>query len=123
MMRVASPKLKALIEKKGVGVIQYNHHYMEDTLKSSDVKEINISYGACTTYLVEELINREIEITKEEALLYLLGIFADTGYFTYPNTTPQDLKIAAYLMERDINMKLLNDFLKDSFESSAILLK
>ena len=42
MMKAVSPKLKNIIEKKKVYVRQYNHHYMENILNSSNINTINI---------------------------------------------------------------------------------
>jgi len=42
----------------------------------------------------------KVEITKEIADLLMLGIFADTGCFQYPMTTPETLRAAAELMEK-----------------------
>ncbi len=122
MMRVASPELKKFIDEKNPEVIIYDHHFMEDNLDIKAARMIKINYGACTTHMVQELIENKIEISKDEALLYLLGIFSDTGSFTYTNTKPGDLKMAAYLMEKDINMKLFSDFLKENFETNQIKL-
>ncbi|HDT14577.1 MAG TPA: hypothetical protein ENN55_00020, partial [Firmicutes bacterium] len=76
MMRVLSPVLRRLIAKKKLPVILYDHHYMDEKITGSGVKKINIKYGACTTYLVEELFEKNIEISKEEAMLFMLGIYS-----------------------------------------------
>ncbi|MFP4466416.1 MAG: CBS domain-containing protein [Candidatus Goldiibacteriota bacterium] len=122
MTRVISPALRKLIDGKKTEVIVYDHHNMDDRITGKNVKKIDITYGACTTYLVEELFERNIEITKEEAMLFMLGMYSDTGSFSYPNTTPADIKAAAKLMEMGVNMKAFSDFLRENFESAQIKL-
>jgi len=122
MMRVMTPQIRKLVEEKKVKTLIYDHHFMEDRISGDNVEYIKTGYGACTTYMVEELIHRGLEIAPEEALLFLLGIYSDTGRFTYPNTTVNDMKAAAYLMGRGINMKEFADFLNDSFDTNQIKL-
>ncbi|HPI02745.1 MAG TPA: CBS domain-containing protein [Candidatus Goldiibacteriota bacterium] len=122
MSRVLSPQLKKVIEEKNLETIIYDHHSMEDKLNGQNIRTVKINYGACTTYFVEELLNRGIEITNEEAMLFMLGIFADTSSFTSINTTPTDMKVAAKLMEKNVNMKAFSDFLKEHFETPQIKL-
>ncbi|MBC7223147.1 MAG: CBS domain-containing protein, partial [Anaerolineae bacterium] len=67
--------------------------------------------GATTTLLVEEIIRRAIPLTGVEATLLALGIYEDTGGFSYSSTTPRDLRCAAWLLERGANLDVVNDFL------------
>jgi len=117
MPRVLPFGLKDVILNKKVKVCVYTHHPTDEKTDIPDAEVINIKYGACTTYFVEQLINKNVEINQDDALLFLLGIYSDTGNFLYPNTTPDDLKIASFLHGRQINNQLLVDLIQNNFET------
>ncbi len=93
-----------------VEVIIYDHHPPSpDDIKGS--VEIIDDVGANTTLMVEELIKKGIDISPEEASILLLGIYEDTGKFTYTSTTPRDLKAASYLLEKGADLNFISPFL------------
>jgi len=68
-------------------------------------------YGATTTILVELIRKRRVKISPEEATLLALGIYGDTGSFTFPSTTPSDLKAASFLLNKGANLNILSDLM------------
>ncbi|MGB9857249.1 MAG: CBS domain-containing protein [Dictyoglomaceae bacterium] len=83
----------------------YDHH------KSGDIKgdkEYIEEVGATTTILVELIIKNNIPIDPIEATIFALGIYQDTGGFTFSTTTSRDLKVAGYLLERGANLSIIN---------------
>lgn len=67
--------------------------------------------GATTTLFVEQIQEKEIPLTPIEATLLLLGIYEDTGSLSYTTTTSRDAHAAAFLLEHDANLAIVNDFL------------
>jgi tRNA nucleotidyltransferase (CCA-adding enzyme) len=67
--------------------------------------------GATTTLFVEQIGEKELPLTPIEATLLLLGIYEDTGSLLYSTTTARDARAAAFLLERDANLTVANDFL------------
>jgi len=67
--------------------------------------------GATTTLLVEELARRSRSLSRVEATLLLMGIYEDTGSLSFPDTTPRDVRAAAWLLERGANLSVANEFL------------
>jgi len=67
--------------------------------------------GSTTTLLVEQIAERRLSITPLEATLFLLGIYEDTGSLTYGTTTARDARCAAWLLEHDANLNVVNRFL------------
>ncbi len=63
--------------------------------------------GANTTLLVEMIRQRNIRITSDEATIMCLGIYEDTGSFTFPSTTSRDLEVAAYLVSQGANLNVI----------------
>lgn len=95
-----------LFEKEGVEIIIYDHHpTMSGDLKGT--MEISKSYGATTTILSEILAEKQIALTSEEATVMALGIYEDTGSFTYTSTTPQDFIQAARLLEAGASLSTI----------------
>ncbi|RME42156.1 MAG: CBS domain-containing protein, partial [Caldilineae bacterium] len=70
-----------------------------------------IETGATATYLVEEIARANLKITPIQATLLLLGIYEDCGSLTYQNTTPRDIRAAAWLLEQGASLDILRDFL------------
>lgn len=100
--------LKGMTPNLRVDVI--DHHKVDRELPP----EWNFSgepLGATTTLLVEEIAERGISLTRVEATLLLMGIYEDTGSLSYVDTTPRDVRAAAWLMERGANLAVANEFL------------
>ncbi len=78
--------------------------------------------GATTTLLVEKLAERQVKLTPVEATLLLLGIYEDTGSLVYAATTPRDLRAAAWLLERGVNLQVVDRFLRHSLSQAQLAL-
>lgn len=68
--------------------------------------------GATTTILVEMMQQSGLSISAEEATLFLLGVYEDTGSLTYDTTTPRDIRAAAWLMESGARLDIVRRFLE-----------
>src|SRR5699024_9462063 len=66
--------------------------------------------GAAVTLLIEEIKQQSLSITPFEANLFGLGLYTDTGSFTYNNTTARDLQAASYLMEQGMDVSIIQRF-------------
>ena len=71
-----------------------------------------LSVGANTTLLVEQLVEAGTLISPSEATLLILGIYEDTGSLAYRTTTPRDARAAAYLLEAGAQLDTVRDFLQ-----------
>ncbi len=97
----------------------YDHHPTNggDIQGTFDLVE---DYGSTTTLLVEELKKRELPISKEEATLFALGIYEDTGSLTHLTTTPADLRAAAWLVEQGAQLDQVAQFISHELTSKQI---
>ena len=86
-----------LLEKNGLHIEIYDHHppMTEDIRANVDISK---EYGATTTILSEILQEKQIALTPEEATVMALGIYEDTGLFTYSSTTQADFIQAGSLL-------------------------
>jgi tRNA nucleotidyltransferase (CCA-adding enzyme) len=81
----------------------FDHH----PSKPDDIKgqhEVLDLTGATVTILTELLQKKRLAITAEEATIMCLGIYEDTGAFTFPSTTARDFQAAAYLVSQGANL-------------------
>ena len=100
--------LKGMTRRTAVQVV--DHH----TLRPELPKTWNISIdrvGACTTLFVEGLHEHNGLLSATEATLLLLGIYEDTGSLSYSNTTPRDIRAAAFLVEQGASLQILSRYL------------
>jgi len=97
----SNPKLEVII---------YNHH----TTEECDIpytRLVSKEFGATTTILCEEIMPRGISLAPFEATLFALGIYEDTGSLTFHNTTPSDLRCAAWLLEVGADLDVVAEFI------------
>ncbi len=100
-----------ILDKPGLEIHIYDHHPSSPEEIRGDVEYI-LPYGSTTTILTHLIMEKGIEITPEEATIMLLGIYEDTGFLSYPSTTPKDLEAAAFLLSRGGDLNVVSEVLK-----------
>ncbi len=100
--------LKGLTNSTSIQVI--DHHHPRKDLPPS-WKITSEQAGACTTLLVNQLLNNGATLTTVQATLLLLGVYEDTGSLSYISTTAQDMHAAAFLLEQGASLEILGDYL------------
>ncbi|MDQ7082829.1 MAG: CBS domain-containing protein [Aquificota bacterium] len=99
------------------GFIVYDHHPEGEV----EVFEGRVDrVGATATLVVEDLMRKDVELTPEEATLIALGIYEDTGNFTYEGTTPRDLEAVAWLLSKGLDLRTLRRFLSEGYTRDQI---
>ncbi|WP_280768548.1 CBS domain-containing protein [Salipaludibacillus daqingensis] len=94
---------------KSISYIVYDHHPATDGTVYFSEGTIE-SVGATITLLAEKLMEQKITISPFEATVFSLGVYSDTGAFTYPHTTARDLQAGAYFMEQGANLLVVDQF-------------
>ena len=88
-----------LIQRDRCPIDLIDHHTEERT----DAIEAEITIfrpvGAACTIIADLFAERGIEPTEEEASLLMMGIYEDTGGLSYRETTADDLRVVARLIE------------------------
>ena len=103
-------KFAEILDHPGLEIHIYDHHpLVEGAIKGS--LEVIQPVGSTMTIMTQLLEEKEIPLTPEEATLMALGIYEDTGSFTFGSTTAQDLQAAAYLLQQGANLNLISDLL------------
>jgi tRNA nucleotidyltransferase (CCA-adding enzyme) len=113
--------LKAVLANPGLEIHIYDHHpaHPKDITGTVEVlKEV----GATTTIFVELLRERQVPLTPEEATLLALGIYEETGFFTFPSTTPADLAAGAAVVALGANLNTVAGFIRREMTAEQIAL-
>ncbi|MFH1980575.1 MAG: CBS domain-containing protein [Pseudomonadota bacterium] len=95
--------LADLARRPDVEVHVYDHHPAgaDDIASDFGVQRLT---GATVTILVEILRQKAIPISPDEATIMCLGIYEDTGSFTFSSTTEADFHAAAYLLSQGASL-------------------
>ena len=89
-------KFSTILKRQDVEIHIYDHHpELATDIKAH--KSVNRLTGATVTILTDILKEEHIDISPDEATIMCLGIYEDTGSFTFPSTTEQDFAAAAFL--------------------------
>ena len=97
----------------------YDHHPAHPQDIQGDLEVVD-NVGAATTLFVEIFRKRGIPLSPEEATLLALGIYEDTGSFTFNSTTPRDMEAAAFLMTQGADLNLVSDYVKRDLTAEQV---
>jgi tRNA nucleotidyltransferase (CCA-adding enzyme) len=99
-------KLAEVLQNPDLDIHVYDHH----SSRADDIRgklEVCRQTGATVTILTGIIRRKKIPITPEEATILCLGIYEDTGSFTFASTTPEDLEAAAFLLSKGANLDII----------------
>ncbi|GAB7022834.1 CBS domain-containing protein [Salidesulfovibrio brasiliensis] len=113
------PHVRPLLEKPGITIHTYDHHPDTDEDIKAD-KEVVLPWGSSAAILVNEMKNKGVEVGPEEATIIGLGIFEDTGGFSFSSTTHHDFEAAAWLRERGMDLEVIADILSRELSAEQI---
>jgi tRNA nucleotidyltransferase (CCA-adding enzyme) len=102
------PDFKGLRKDLPLSIIDH-HPRMDDTPEGENITVEVI--GANATLMVERLQEANVTLDSLEATLLALGIYEDTGSLTFGNTTPRDIRAAAWLLEQQAVLDTVRRFL------------
>ncbi len=111
--------LARVLDNPGLKIHIYDHHPKKDDDIQAD-KEYHMLTGATATILTGILREKKIPITPEEATIMCLGIYEDTGSFSFPSTTESDFKAAAYLLSMGANLNVISSMITREFNPEQI---
>jgi tRNA nucleotidyltransferase (CCA-adding enzyme) len=99
----------------------YDHHpdSPDDVHGSVEVVQFLGSTTAILTRIIKE---KGLEISPEEATIMALGIFEDTGSFTFSSTTPEDFEAGAYLLKQGADLNVVSGILSREMSAEQVAL-
>jgi tRNA nucleotidyltransferase (CCA-adding enzyme) len=114
-------KFIEVVKRPGVELHIYDHHppSAEDLRgKVEHIREV----GATVTILAHLLKEAPIPLTPEEATIMAVGLYEDTGSFTFSSTTPEDLQAGAFFLSQGANLNLVSSLITRELTSDQIAL-
>ncbi|WDP88243.1 MAG: CBS domain-containing protein [Desulfobacter sp.] len=108
-----------LLKEKDLTIDIYDHHPPMPGEIKGDL-DISRPYGATTTIMCEILREKGLTLTPEEATVMALGIYEDTGNFTYSSTTPADFRQAAYLVECGASLNTISSLVVKEIKTEQV---
>lgn len=100
---------KKKLDPAKLNITVYDHHPPGSNDADADARIVE-PVGATVTLFIEEMIEQRIPVSSFEATLFGLGIYTDTGSFTFPNTTDRDFQAASFLMKNNMNLEIIQRF-------------
>ncbi|MFZ5587607.1 MAG: CBS domain-containing protein [Thermodesulfobacteriota bacterium] len=102
--------LSELADDPAVEIHAYDHHPDSETdVKAS--RQVVRPVGSTVTVLSGLMRERGVALSEDEATLLALGIYEDTGSFTFPSTTAEDFAAAAWLLGQGANLNLVSSLI------------
>ena len=115
--------LKSCVENPLVEVVVFDHHPEPTSNRADRSKHSMIeSVGATTTLLVEQLRRRHIPVTPFEATVMALGLYEETGSFTFRSTTSRDFDAGSFLVAAGADLNMVTETLHRPLDPDAVAL-
>ncbi|MFP3999829.1 MAG: CBS domain-containing protein [Desulfobacterales bacterium] len=112
-------EVEKLLNRPGMEIHIYDHHPRLDNDIKADF-EVHSLTGANVSLLVELIKKKNIPVTPDEATVMCLGIYEDTGAFTYPSTTEKDFEAAAFLRASGASLTTISDLIAKEMDPEQI---
>jgi len=105
---------QSLITLKGMSqetqIIVYDHHPLRENL-DPDWELHLVQAGSNVSQMIAMIRERGISLNTLQATTLALGLYEDTGSFTYGSTTADDLKAAVYCISQGADLDVVSQFL------------
>ncbi len=123
-IRSRVPQVQDLLDLPGVEVEVWDHHptpYSGEKNKviNADVTHIGTTGSTCTL-ICQASQERGITPACQEATFLGLGIYGDTGAFTYTSTKPEDFLAGAWLRQHGMDLPFIADLVQTGMTSVHI---
>jgi nanoRNase/pAp phosphatase (c-di-AMP/oligoRNAs hydrolase) len=105
--------LAALQGREKLAIRIWDHHPGQGDIDAGVICQEKI--GACITLLVRELQKNGMALTPIQATLFITGLYEDTGRLTFPTTTAEDARAAAYLLENNADLNIVSRILRPTY--------
>lgn len=104
---------KEIQDQENLEIILYDHHPQEGDIEATwQCREL---VGANITLMLRSIIKKKVNLTPIQSTLFLAGLYEDTGNLSFPSTMPEDAHAAAFLLENDADLNLVNYILRPAY--------
>jgi tRNA nucleotidyltransferase (CCA-adding enzyme) len=111
--------VRGVFEREDLVIHAYDHHPDSE----EDVEAVHgviRPWGSTATILVDELRQRGVTLTPDEATIIGLGIYEDTGSFTFNSTTGHDFDAAAWLLGQGMDVVVVSDLITRDLNAEQV---
>jgi tRNA nucleotidyltransferase (CCA-adding enzyme) len=114
------PHIAALLEREDLIIHTYDHHpdNPEEDLRAQE--QVVKNWGSTTAILVKLIREQGLALTSDEATVLGLGLYEDTGSFTFNSTTEHDLEAAAWLRTMGMDLNTVSDMLSRDLTADQV---
>ncbi len=106
-------KISECLKNKGLQIDIFDHRPESKGDLFND-QAVTGKFETCTTLFVKIFQEKNIRINEEEATILALGIYGDTDSLTHPETTPEDIYAAGWLVEQGARLHVIAHFLQST---------
>ena len=114
-------EFRRLLDQGTPVIISYDHHPDKKNRLGTHGRYCK-KVGANTTILIQALQEKKIILTAMEATLLALGLYEETGNFTYTSTCSEDLAAAGFLISQGADLTIVSEYMKRPFRKEQQLL-
>ncbi|MCF8038447.1 MAG: CBS domain-containing protein [Desulfohalobiaceae bacterium] len=113
------PHLIPLLRKEGIQIHVFDHHpESDDDLQAAS--STVLPWGSTAAILISLIREKGLDLNPEEATIIGLGLYEDTGSFTFASTTEQDLEAAAWLRKKGMDLDFIADFMHRELSAEQV---
>ncbi len=121
------PQVETALGNPGLRIHLYDHHPDAEDDLTGEVCVVK-PWGSTTAILTHMLREKGAPLTADEATMLGLGIYEDTGSFTFDSTTEHDLSAASWLREQKMDVNIISelvsrDLTRDQLQALNTLLE
>ncbi len=102
------PQVEPVLANPGLTIHLYDHHPDSEDDLAGEICVVR-PWGSSTAILTHMLRENNIIPSADEATMLGLGIYEDTGSFTFDSTTEHDLSAAAWLREQKMDVNIISE--------------
>lgn len=113
------PHVHNVLARAGVTVHLWDHH--PDTPEDIPAAFSRVfPWGSTTAIIVAEIRERGLTLSGDEATMLGLGIFEDTGSFTFASTTEHDFSAAGWLKTQGMDLNAIAELIARDLTSEQV---
>lgn len=105
--------MEKLKQNPGLEISLWDHHLSDGDIEAQH--KYREEMGANITIMIRKMRERSETLTPMLATLFLIGLYEDTGNLRFPSTKSEDAHAAAYLLEQNADLNVLNSFLRQPY--------
>lgn len=112
-------KFASILKRSDLEIDIYDHH----PAMANDIKgdyEVNRLIGATVSILTAIIKKKGIDLSPDEATILCLGIYEDTGSFTFSSTTEMDFTAAAFLISKGANLDIVSNLIAREISAEQV---